>query len=53
MGYLGMLLVLAIALYTFLFGLEIRQQKNQIGFLGVAILAITAVILPLYVLFFR
>jgi len=53
MKYLGILLVIAIAFYTFIFGLEIRQRKNQIGFLGVAVLAITVVILPLCVLFFR
>ena len=53
MQYLGMLVVLTIAFYTFLFGLEIWHQKNYGGFFAVAALAVVVVILPFYILFLR
>lgn len=53
MQYLGMLIALIIAFYTFVFSLEMLRQKNQVGFWGAAVLALVAVILPFYVLFLR
>lgn len=53
MRYLAMLIVSTIAFYTFLYGLEIKLQKNTPGFLAVSVLAATVIGLPLYLLFFR
>lgn len=53
MQYLGMLIALIIAFYTFLFGLETWREKNYIGFWGIAVLAAATVAMPFYTLFLR
>lgn len=53
MRYLGMLVVSIIAFYTVLYGLEIKKQKNNLGFFAVVALSVTVIIFPLYLLFFR
>jgi hypothetical protein len=53
MQYLGMLIILVIAFYTFMYGLETWKAKNYIGFFALTALAIVVVALPVYVLFLR
>ena len=53
MQYLGMLIAVIIAFYTFVFGLENWKEKNHLGFFALVALAIITVVLPLYVLFLR
>lgn len=51
--YLAMLLVLIVAFYTVLFGLENWKEKNYRGFAGLIFLALVTIILPFYMLFLR
>jgi hypothetical protein len=51
--YLTMLLILIVAFYTVLFGIENWKEKNYRGFLGITLLALTIVLLPFYLIFLR
>jgi hypothetical protein len=51
--YLALGAVLIAAVYTVLFALEIKRQKNYPGFFAVMFLALAITGLPVYVLFFK
>lgn len=49
--YLAMLVVLVIAFYTVLFGLENLKEKNVVGFIAISFLALVIIAIPFYMLF--
>ena len=53
MAYLAMALVLIIAFYTILFGVEQWQEKNYGGALAIMVLAAVVVGVPFVMLFLR
>lgn len=52
LNYLAMLIVIGVAFYTTLFGIENLKNKNTLGFWGIMVLALVIVVLPFYMLFF-
>lgn len=54
LNYLGLLLAASIAAYTLFYAFYIwREERNPGGALAVAVLALAAAALPVYILFFR
>ena len=53
MGIIALVIVLIIAFYTILFGLEEWKQKNYSGCCAIILLALAETALPVYVLFLK
>ncbi|HOJ77091.1 MAG TPA: hypothetical protein PLZ08_04705 [Bacillota bacterium] len=52
-NYAAMLLVLLVATYTVLFGIEHLKTKNYLAFFALLFLALSIIVLPFYMLFIR
>lgn len=53
MSYLALFIVLLIAFYTGLFGIETWKEKNYPGSIAIFSLALVVIALPVYMLFLR